>query len=105
MSAEPAWSLGATCRCLTADLDLPAAACDTPITQLVDAHQVIADFVKKRGAQPVGAETITALLPKLVAYSLHSGRYRAATWYHEAADEIVGYNLRSDEDNYRALVP
>ena len=29
-----------------------------PITELVDAHQVIADFVKKRGAHPIGNETI-----------------------------------------------
>lgn len=32
------------------------------------------------GAHPIGAETIKALLPTLVAYSLHTGRYRAATW-------------------------
>ena len=56
-----------------------------PITELIDAHQVIADFVKKRGAHPIGTETIKALLPQLVAYALHSGRYRAATWHHVAA--------------------
>lgn len=41
--------------------------------------------MKKRGAHPLGSETINALLPTLVAYSLHSGRHRAATWHHEAA--------------------
>jgi len=85
---EPTWALGATCRCLTEDLDLHPETCDTPITQLSDAHQVIADFVKKRSVHPIGNETINALLPKLVAYSLHSGRYRAATWYHEAASIV-----------------
>lgn len=84
-SGDPAWTLGATCRCLTEDLGLAPEACNRPITELVDAHQVIADFVKKRGAHPIGTETISALLPQLVAYSLHSGRYRAATWHHEAA--------------------
>lgn len=33
---------------------------------------------------PVGSETIRSLQSKkLIAHSLHSGRYRAATWYHE----------------------
>jgi hypothetical protein len=48
-------------------------------------HQVIADFVKRRGTHPIGGELIKSLLPKLFAYSLHSGRYRAATWHQEAA--------------------
>lgn len=69
-------------------LPLSPDACGRPVEELVDAHQVIADFVKKRGAHPVGNETIQALLPKLVAYALHSGRYRAATWHHEAAGVV-----------------
>ncbi len=85
MPGEPAWTLSATCRCLTEDLGLAPEACDRPIVDLVGAHQVIADFVERRSAHPIGTETIQALLPTLVAYSLHSGRYRAATWHHEAA--------------------
>jgi hypothetical protein len=84
-SGNPAFTLSATCRCLTEDLGLAPEACDRPITELVDAHRVIADFVKKRGGHPVGNETINALLPTLIAYSLHSGRYRAATWHHDTA--------------------
>lgn len=84
-SGAAGWALSATCRCLTEDLDLASDACDRRIEDLADAHRVIADFVKKRGAHPIGNETIQALLPTLVAYSLHSGRYRAATWHHEAA--------------------
>jgi len=87
-TTEPAWTLGATCRCLTEDLTLGEESCALSLTELatrVDAHQVISDFVKKRGAHPIGSETINALLPTLVAYSLHSGRYRGATWHHEAA--------------------
>ena len=70
-----------------------------PITELIDAHQVIADFVKKRGAHPIGNETIKALLPQLVAYALHSGRYRAATWHHEAAG-IVWLLAEAERSRY-----
>jgi hypothetical protein len=45
---EPPWILGATCRCLTEDLGLPPEICDQPVGEIVDAHQVLADFVKKR---------------------------------------------------------
>lgn len=81
---EPAWTLAATCRCLTEDLFLAAADCERPITELTDRHQVIDAFIKKRTESPVGVETIQSLARKKVtAYSLHSGRYRAATWHHE----------------------
>jgi hypothetical protein len=54
------------------------------VVELMDRHQVLADFVKKRMESPIGSETIRSLpRKKLIAYSLHSGRYRAATWYHE----------------------
>jgi hypothetical protein len=108
MSGQAAWTLSATCRCLTEDLGLGSEACDRPIPELVDAHQVIADFVKKRGAHPIGNETLNALLPKLVAYSLHSGRYRAATWHHEAAGIVWLLAARwheqgSEDDSYPYL--
>lgn len=54
------------------------------MVELIERHQVLADFVKKRMQSPIGSETIRSLQrKKLIAYSLHSGRYRAATWYHE----------------------
>lgn len=54
---------------------------------LATRHRVIADFIKKRTDSPIGTEPpIRSLLRKNVpAYSLHSGRYRAATWCHEKA--------------------
>jgi len=53
------------------------------VIELIDRHQVIADFVKKRTESPIGGETIRSLQrKKLIAYSLLSGRYRAVTWYH-----------------------
>ena len=62
-----------------------AAECERRITELTGRHQVIDDFIKKRADSPVGTEPpIRSLLHKKVtAYSLHSGRYRAATWHHE----------------------
>jgi hypothetical protein len=58
--------------------------CELPVVELIDRHQVLADFVKKRTESPVSSETIRSLQrKKLIAYSLHSGRYRAATWYHQ----------------------
>jgi hypothetical protein len=81
------WALAPTCRCLTEDLDLLPADCERPVVELVGRHRVVADFNKKRTDNPIGTEPpIGSLLRKKVpAYSLHSGRYRAATWHHERA--------------------
>ncbi len=105
-TTDQAWALGATCRCLTEDLTLGAEVCAVSITELAArpaAPQVLADFVKKRGAHPIGSETINALLPTLVAYSLHSGRYRAATWHHEPAAIVwllaVGWHEAGSADD------
>lgn len=103
----PSWALAATCRCLVEDFDLLPADCQCPITELAARHQVIADFIKKRSDSPIGTEPpIRSLLPKKVsAYSLHSGRYRGATWYHEKAAIVWLLAARwheqgSPEDSY-----
>ncbi len=105
-TTDQAWTLGATCRCLMEDLTLGAEMCDVSLTDLADrpdAPQVLVDFVKKRGAHPIGSETINALLPTLVAYSLHSGRYRAATWHHETTAIVwllaVGWHEAGSADD------
>jgi len=87
---EPSRILAATCRCLTEDLSFPPADCERPITELAGRHQVVADFIKKRTGSPIGTEPpIRSLLRKKVsAYSLHGGRYRAATWHHEKAGTV-----------------
>lgn len=72
----------ATCRCLTEDLGFPEADCDRPIAELT-SNKVVADFIAKRTDSPTGQEVIQSLAPRLIAYSLHSGRHRAATWFHE----------------------
>lgn len=100
---DPAWTLAVTCRCLTEDLGLTEQDCDLRISVLADRHRVIADFIKKRGTHPIGVERIEALLPKLIAYSLHSGRYRAATWHQERAGIVwllaAGWHEQGSEDD------
>lgn len=76
--------LEATCRCLREDLGFQEADCQRPLEELRN-HQVVADFLDKRRLSPVGQEVIRALAPKLIAYSLHSGRSRGATWFQEKA--------------------
>lgn len=78
---DPSHSLAATCRCLTDDLDLGHDDCARPVDEL--DHPVVRDFVDKRRDHPIGQEIIQALAPSLQAYSLHSGRYRGATWHQE----------------------
>jgi len=77
-----AWILGVTCRCLTEDLGFLPEDCNRPVEELID-NQVIEDFVERRSQRPIGSEAVQALLPGLVAFSLHSGRYRGATWYDQ----------------------
>ena len=58
---EASWALPATCRCLTEDLSLPPTDCELPAIELIDRHQVLTDFVKKRMESPLGGETIRSL--------------------------------------------
>ncbi len=104
---EPSWTLAVTCRCLIEDFGFLQADCLRPITELAARHQVIADFIKKRTDRPIGTEPpIRSLLQKKVpAYSLHSGRHRAATWHHDKAGIVWLLAARwheqgSSEDSY-----
>jgi hypothetical protein len=80
---DASYALAATRRCLVDDLGFSGEDCDRSLDEL-RSHRVIADFLIKRPVSPTGQEVIQELAPKLIAYSLHAGRYRAATWYHEA---------------------
>lgn len=82
MTPSEIHALAATCRCLQEDLGFTPTDCERPIEDL-SSHQVILSFIEKRRQSPIGQETIRELAPKLIAYSLHSGRYRCATWHHE----------------------
>lgn len=79
--------LAATCRCLTQDLNSPPAECDEPIEDLVTRHVVIMAFVEQRSQTPVGQERIRSVASP-PCWSLHAGRFRAATWHDRASDMV-----------------
>ena len=80
---DATYALAVTRRCLIDDLGFSREDSERSLDEL--RHRpVIADFLTKRQVSPAGQEVIQELAPKLIAYSLHKGRYRAATWYHEA---------------------
>jgi hypothetical protein len=72
-----------TRRCLTDDLGLPTDSVDYTIDELATANDVIAAFRDRRAeVGSPGQEPIRSLLPDIVAFSLHVGRRRGATWHH-----------------------
>lgn len=93
-----------TRRCLNDDLGLPADAADLTIDELANANDVIAAFRDRRGeVGSAGQEPIQSLLPEIVAFSLHVGRQRGATWHHREAGVIwllaVGYHRGGHADD------
>lgn len=93
-----------TQRCLTDDLDLPAESIDWTVDELAAANEVIAAFRDRRADMgSPGQEPIRSLLPEVVAFSLHVGRRRGATWHHREAGVIwllaVGYHRGGHVDD------
>jgi hypothetical protein len=93
-----------TRRCLTDDLGLPTDSVDYTIDELATANDVIAAFRDRRAeVGSPGQEPIRSLLPDIVAFSLHVGRRRGATWHHRAAGVIwllaVGYHREGHVDD------
>ena len=93
-----------TRRCLTDDLGLPAESVDLTIDELAAASEVVAAFRERRAEMgSAGQEPIRSLLPDVVAFSLHVGRRRAATWHHREAGVIwllaVGYHREGHVDD------
>lgn len=93
-----------TRRCLTEDLDLPAASVGWTIDALAAANDVIAAFCERRVEMgSAGQEPIRSLLPEVVAFSLHVGRRRGATWHYREAGVIwllaVGYHRGGHVDD------
>lgn len=86
--ASPVGTLAATCRCLVDDLGFSSDDCWRAIIELAGENVVVDAFVQMRNQQPTGGEPIEALLPKVVAFSLHAGRYRGVTWHQESADIV-----------------
>lgn len=85
---------------------MPLESADLTIDELATEHDVIAAFRDRRAETgSLGQEPIRSLLPEIVAFSLHVGRQRGATWLHRAAGVIwllaVGYHREgSAEDAY-----
>jgi hypothetical protein len=93
-----------TRRCLTDDLGLPAESVDLTIDELASANDVIAALRDRRAeVRSPGQEPIRSLLPEVVAFSLHVGRQRGATWHHQEAGVIwllaVGYHREGHVDD------
>ena len=92
-----------TLRCLIEDLDLPTESVDLTMDELASADEVIAAFRERRAEMgSIGQEPIRSLLPEVVAYSLHVGRRRGATWHHREAGVTwllaVGYHREGHAD-------
>lgn len=93
-----------TRRCLMDDLGLPAKSVDLTIDELAAGNEVIAAFRDRRGETgSPGQEPIRSLLPEVVAFSLHVGRRRGATWRHREAGVVwllaVGYHREGHADD------
>jgi hypothetical protein len=93
-----------TRRCLIDDLGLAADSIDVPIDALARSNDVIAAFRDRRAEMgSPGQEPIRSLLPHVVAFSLHVGRRRGATWHHRDAGVIwllaVGYYREGHVDD------
>jgi hypothetical protein len=93
-----------TRRCLTEDLGLPAKRVDWTMDELAAANEAIAAFRDRRAEMgSPGQEPIRALLPEVIAFSLHVGRRRGATWHHREAGVIwllaVGYHREGHIDD------
>jgi hypothetical protein len=93
-----------TRRCLTDDLGIPTERVHPPIDELAESNDVIAAFRDRRSEiVSAGQEPIQSLLPQVVAFSLHVGRQRGATWHHREAGVIwllaVGYHREGHVDD------
>lgn len=74
-----------TRRCLLEDLEFGAGDLDLAIDELAARHPMVRTFVDKRSESPSGQEIIQGLRSRIIAFSLHSGEDRGATWHQEAA--------------------
>lgn len=93
-----------TRRCLTEDLGLPDESIDLTIDELASVNDVVAAFRDRRAEmRSPGQEPIRSLLPDVVAFSLHVGRWRGATWHHREAGVMwllaVGYHREGHVDD------
>jgi hypothetical protein len=92
-----------TRRCLAEDLGLDAAGFHQAIDELAQESEIVAAFRDRAQKGSVGQEPIASLLPEVIAFSLHVGRHRGATWHHREAGVVwllaVGYHREGDAND------
>jgi len=97
------------------------------VNELAERHPIVRKFASLRSQSTIGQERIQSLAPHGSIWSIHSSRYRGATWHdepnrvvwllahgiHRAGDRSDAYNyfvtlaeaqrLFPDDDDYHAL--
>ncbi len=81
--SDEALILRVTQRCLLEDLSFTAADVELSLDELASVNKLIRAFADQRSQLHHGQETIQGLTSKIVAFSLHSGEHRGATWYQD----------------------
>jgi hypothetical protein len=72
--------LRVTIRCLAEDLERTTARdAESPVEEI--DNELVRKFVAMRSQDPRGTEKIQPLMSDAEVYSLHSGRWRGATWH------------------------
>ncbi len=77
-----------TRRCLIEDFGLSSLDAACPIEGLAHRVPLIAALVAQRSQNPAGQETVTGLASRVVAWTLHRGDHRGATWHDVDADVV-----------------
>jgi hypothetical protein len=98
--------LRVTNRCCVEDLGEPPG---TPVADLAERHPIVVKFQSQRGQEPRGARPIGHLKQRNSIDSLHSGRYRGATWYDEEYGVVwlLGFGIhksRNRDDAYQEFL-
>ncbi len=75
--------LRVTQRCLLKDLGFTSADVELSLDELASVNKLVKAFKDQRSQLPDGQETVQGLTSKIVAFTLHSGDHRGATWYQD----------------------
>lgn len=108
LDVELSLGLAVTSRCCKEDLEVDP---DTPLEELAATDDVVAKFVELRGQREEGQEAVQSVHGPIPVFSLHAGRFRAATCWDRKnqavwllASRIHRGGERSDSYNYFAAL-